>query len=138
MSDYLNRARGGSSVTNTTINMSDNRGNMTVVSENVQQTMNAGLDVTEVLKFAGLVRQQCGLESGAAFLPADQAGRRGTGGPFEPSGETSTGDFVRDVIVQAKRWLDSCAGEACDDALTALSGTPPGPVMLGFRPEDAF
>ncbi|WP_169523985.1 CHAT domain-containing protein [Amycolatopsis balhimycina] len=51
---------------------------------------------------------------------------------------TSTGDFIRDVIMQAKRWLEPWAGEICDDALTALSGPAPGPVMLGFRPEDAF
>ncbi|MFE5565003.1 CHAT domain-containing protein [Amycolatopsis japonica] len=51
---------------------------------------------------------------------------------------TSTGDFVREVIVQAKRWLDPWAGEICEDALSMLSGPPSGPVMLAFRPEDAF
>ncbi|WP_158854728.1 hypothetical protein [Saccharothrix deserti] len=61
VNQYLNR--GGHSTTNhtthnnTTITMTDSVGNITNASSNVQQNVNSGLDTTEVLKFAGAVRQ---------------------------------------------------------------------------------
>ncbi|MGM1062163.1 hypothetical protein [Saccharothrix sp. Mg75] len=61
VNQYLNR--GGRSTTshtthnNTTITMTDSVGNITNASSNVQQNVNSGLDTTEVLKFAGAVRQ---------------------------------------------------------------------------------
>ncbi|SDG69745.1 hypothetical protein SAMN05216553_110296 [Lentzea fradiae] len=61
VNQYLNR--GGRSTTshtthnNTTITMTDSVGNITNASSNVQQNLNSGLDTTEVLKFAGAVRQ---------------------------------------------------------------------------------
>jgi hypothetical protein len=52
---------------------------------------------------------------------------------------TSTKDFIREVVHQAGRWLDdSWASGPCAETVEALSGAVTGPVTLGFRPEDAF
>ncbi|MEV7038328.1 CHAT domain-containing protein [Amycolatopsis sp. NPDC051061] len=51
---------------------------------------------------------------------------------------TSTEDFIREVVNQAGRWLDQWATGPCTETLDALSGAVTGPVTLGFRPEDAF
>ncbi|MGM1062164.1 hypothetical protein [Saccharothrix sp. Mg75] len=55
VSEYLNR--GQQSNTTTNIMMTGSTGNITVASDNVVQNVNAGLSTTEVLKFAGFVRQ---------------------------------------------------------------------------------
>lgn len=59
VSDYLNREQRANGTTSTTnnITMTGSSGNITVASDNVVQNVNAGLDTTRLLDFAGLVRQ---------------------------------------------------------------------------------
>jgi hypothetical protein len=57
---------------------------------------------------------------------------------MEGRGEVSTDDFVKEVVRQARRWLDPWAEEICDETLKELSGAASGPAMLDIRPADAF
>lgn len=59
VSDYLNRSQRPNNTTSTTnnITMTGSTGNITVASDNVVQNVNAGLDTTKTLDFAGYVRQ---------------------------------------------------------------------------------
>jgi hypothetical protein len=59
VASYRDRGRHVSTTTNTntTINVTDNHGNMAMANDNVVQNLNMGLDVTEVLNLAGLTRQ---------------------------------------------------------------------------------
>jgi hypothetical protein len=57
VSEYINRGQRGGNITTNNIHMSDSTGNIVVASDNVTQNVNAGLDMTKVLDFAGFVRQ---------------------------------------------------------------------------------
>jgi len=55
VSEHLGRNDRGGDVN--TFNISDNRGNLSIGGQNYSQTTHTGIDTTELLKFAGAVRQ---------------------------------------------------------------------------------
>lgn len=59
VAEYLWDRRGGGSTTHnrTTVHISDNNGNLVIYGERFTQNYNAGIDVDQLLDFAGGVRQ---------------------------------------------------------------------------------
>ena len=55
VSDYLNRGSRPANVNN--IHIADNQGNLSIAGENFTQSITSGVDTSQLLKFAGAVRQ---------------------------------------------------------------------------------
>jgi hypothetical protein len=71
VAEFLRERRGGSSTTHhsTTVHVSDNNGNLVIHGENFTQNYNAGINVEDLVRFAGGVRQMLPV---LGVDPADQ------------------------------------------------------------------